>query len=353
MLDIIGKRYGYFLLSALVVVPGIISLVVFGLPLSIDFTGGSLWELEYQGTTPPQPAQIKEVFTGFQVAEGSLGDTIVQTSGERVFLVRSKFLDTPTKQDIETALTENFGEFEELRFEAVGPAVSREVQERAVWAVGLATVGILLYISWAFRHVPNPIRFGTCAIVAMLHDVSVVLGLASIFGVLFGWEVDALFLTGLLTVIGFSVHDTIVVFDRIRENTRRRAGEPLQSIVNHSIIQTLDRSINTQLTVVFTLVALLLFGGITIRYFVLILLIGIVSGTYSSIFNASPLLVEWEAHPQRLLYALSFALPPVGLLLGAYQWWRGRKPWARGSLVAAGIGFASLALLLVGRIAIA
>lgn len=347
MWDIIGKRYWYFLLSSLVVVPGIISLAIFGLTLSIDFTGGSLLELEYKGAAVPGPAEIKQVFdsSGFP-------DTTVQTSGERIFLVRSKFLDSPTKQAIEASLMQKFGEFEELRFEAVGPAVSQEVQQRAVWAVGLAAFAILLYISWAFRHVPNPIRFGTCAIVAMLHDVFVVLGLASIFGVLFGLEVDSLFLTALLTVIGFSVHDTIVVFDRIRENSRRRAGEPLPSIVNHSIIQTLDRSINTQLTVVFTLVALLLFGGITIRYFVLILLIGIISGTYSSIFNASPLLVEWEARPHRLLYALSFALPPLGLLLGTYNWWRGKKPWARGSLVAAGVGFLSLALLFLGRMVV-
>ncbi|MBI2844964.1 MAG: protein translocase subunit SecF [Chloroflexi bacterium] len=347
MWDIVGKRYWYFLLSSLIVIPGIISLSLYGLPLSIDFTGGSLLELEYKGTDVPGPGEMKEVFDSF-----GFQDTLVQTSGERIFLVRSKFLDSPTKQAIEDSLREQFGDFEELRFEAVGPAVSQEVQQRAVWAVGLAAFAILLYISWAFRHVPNPIRFGTCAIVAMLHDVFVVLGLASIFGVLFGLEVDALFLTALLTVIGFSVHDTIVVFDRIRENSRRRAGEPLPSIVNHSIIQTLDRSINTQLTVVFTLVALLLFGGITIRYFVLILLIGIISGTYSSIFNASPLLVEWEAHPHRLLYALSFALPPLGLLLGAYNWWRGKKPWARGSLLAAGIGLVSIALLFIGRMAV-
>lgn len=352
MLAIVGKRYWYFLLSALVVVPGIISLTLFDLPLSIDFTGGSLWELEYQGTTPPQPAQIKEVFTSFQVGGESLADTIVQTSGEGIFLVRSKPLDIETKQEIQAELEERFGQFTELRFERVGPAVAQEVQQRALGAVALAAIGILTYISWAFRHVPNPIRFGTCAIVAMIHDVLVVVGLASIFGVLFGWEVDALFLTALLTVIGFSVHDTIVVFDRIRENTRRRAGEPLENIVNHSIIQTLDRSINTQLTAVFTLVALLLFGGVTTRNFVLTLLIGIISGTYSSIFNASPLLVEWETRPQRLLYALSFALPPLGLLFGLYHLWRGRRPWAPSAFRAAGLGFLAVVLLLLGRMVV-
>jgi preprotein translocase subunit SecF len=197
----------------------------------------------------------------------------------------------------------------------------------------------------------KPIRYGACAIIAMVHDIFVVVGLASIFGVFFAWEVDALFLTALLTVIGFSVHDSIVVFDRIRENSRRHAGEPIENIVNHSIIQTLDRSINTQLTVVFTLTALLLFGGITIRHFVLTLLIGIVSGTYSSIFNASPLLVEWERRPDLLLYALSLVLPPAGLVVGLFLLLRGSdssRPWARGCLLAALIGttvFAALFLL--------
>jgi hypothetical protein len=164
--------------------------------------------------------------------------------------------------------------------------------------------------------------------------------------------VDALFLTALLTVIGFSVHDSIVVFDRIRENSRRYAGQPVEEIVNHSIIQTLDRSINTQLTVVFTLTALLLFGGITIRSFVLTLLIGIISGTYSSIFNASPLLVEWERRPDLLLYALSLLVPPVGLGVGLFFWLRGSeksRPWAKGCLLAAAIGAVCIGLLLVLR----
>jgi preprotein translocase subunit SecF len=162
-------------------------------------------------------------------------------------------------------------------------------------AVGLACVGILIYISWAFRKVANPLRYGACAIIALLHDVLVVLGIFSILGVAFGIEIDALFLTALLTgPIGFSVHDTIVVFDRIRENINKYPGETFERVVNHSLLQTLGRSISTSLTVIFTLSALFLFGGVTIRYFVLAMLVGIVTGTYSSIFNASPLLVVWE-----------------------------------------------------------
>ena len=289
MFDIVGKRYWYFALSLLVIVPGLISLAIFGLNLSIDFTGGSLIELQFAEAKNIQPGDVKAIFDRHE-----MGDTLVQTSGEDVVLIRSKHMSSETKGEILAEIEKQYGEFTELRFESVGPSIGEQVSQRASYAVILAAIGILLYISWAFRHVPNPVRYGTCAIIAMIHDVAVVMGMAAILGRVLGWEVDALFLTALLTVIGFSVHDSIVVFDRIRENMSRHRGEPFADIVNHSIIQTLDRSINTQLTVVFTLTALILFGGVTIRGFVGILLIGIISGTYSSIFNASPLLVVWE-----------------------------------------------------------
>jgi preprotein translocase subunit SecF len=180
------------------------------------------------------------------------------------------------------------------RFDSVGPAIGKEVAVRASGAVVLAAIGILLYITYAFRGVPHAIRYGTSAIIAMFHDVLVVLGVEAILGHFLGWEVDALFLTALLTVIGFSVHDTIVVFDRIRENSEIYRRIPYDALVNHSIVQTLDRSINTQLTVLFTLLSLALFGGLTIHHFVIILMVGVFSGTYSSIFNAAPILVVWE-----------------------------------------------------------
>jgi preprotein translocase subunit SecF len=347
MLDIVGKRYWYYLISAIVVVPGLISLILFGLNFSIDFTGGSILEVQFDEGAVVQPAQLKELF-----GEYGFGDTMVQSSQGNVFLIRSKTLDSETKIAIEDEMEKSFGTFTELRFESVGPSVGGEVQRRAYMVVAIAAVAILIYISVAFRHVSNPVRYGTCAIVAMIHDIFVVVGLASIFGVLHGWEVDALFLTALLTVIGFSVHDSIVVFDRIRENSRRYAGSPIEDVVNHSIIQTLDRSINTQLTVVFTLTALLLFGGVTIRNFVLTLLIGIISGTYSSIFNASPLLVEWERRPDALIYALSFLLPPVGVAVGIYLRLRGSdrsKPWAKTCLLAAVAGMVAIGALLLVR----
>jgi preprotein translocase subunit SecF len=347
MLDIVGKRYWYYLISAIVVVPGLISLILFGLNFSIDFTGGSILEVQFDEGAVVQPAQLKELF-----GEYGFGDTMVQSSQGNVFLIRSKTLDSETKIAIEDEMEKSFGTFTELRFESVGPSVGGEVQRRAYMVVAIAAVAILIYISVAFRHVSNPVRYGTCAIVAMIHDIFVVVGLASIFGVLHGWEVDALFLTALLTVIGFSVHDSIVVFDRIRENSRRYAGSPIEDVVNHSIIQTLDRSINTQLTVVFTLTALLLFGGVTIRNFVLTLLIGIISGTYSSIFNASPLLVEWERRPDALIYALSFLLPPVGVAVGIYLHLSGSdrsKPWAKTCLLAAVAGMVAIGGLLLVR----
>lgn len=292
MFDIVGKRYWYFGLSALVVIPGLIALVVFGLPLAIDFTGGSLLQLEFDQPVTISTAGIKSIYAKYGP---DLADPLVQTSGDRGLLIRSKRIpDLDTKNAIEADIQQAYGVFTELRSESVGPSVGAQVANRATQAVALAALGILLYIAWAFRRVPKPFRYAVCAIVAMLHDVAVVVGLAAFMGRFLGWEVDALFLTALLTVIGFSVHDSIVVFDRIRENMGRRRGEPFEEVVNHSIIQTLDRSINTQLTVLFTLTALALFGGVTIRHFVIWLLIGIISGTYSSIFNASPLLVAWE-----------------------------------------------------------
>lgn len=291
MFDIVGKRYWYFGFSALVMLPGLIALVIFGLPVGIDFAGGSLLQLEFDQQIDINTEEVKSIYAE---RDPELADPLVQTSGDKGLIIRSESMSAETKNAIEVDIREMYGDFTELRFESVGPAVGAQVANRASQAVALAAIGILLYIAWAFRHVPNPFRYGVCAIIAMLHDVAVVVGLAAIFGRFLGWEVNALFLTALLTVIGFSVHDSIVVFDRIRENMGRRRRAPFEDVVNHSIIQTLDRSINTQLTVVFTLTALALFGGITIRPFVIWLLIGIVSGTYSSIFNASPLLVAWE-----------------------------------------------------------
>jgi preprotein translocase subunit SecF len=228
---------------------------------------------------------------------------VIQTSSEdggdnNVAIIRMEELPTPSaeKTELADALTAEIGPFTELQISTVGSSVSGQIARRAVFAVLVASIGILLYIAFAFRNTQAPVRYGAAAIVGMLHDVLVVLGIFSILGVVFKVQVDALFVTAILTVIGFSVHDTIVVFDRIRENLAKQSDPTFEGIVNYSLAQTIVRSVNTSLTVVFTLLALFLFGGESTRTFVLALLIGVVSGTYSSIFNASQLLVSWEQH---------------------------------------------------------
>jgi preprotein translocase subunit SecF len=290
MFQIVNKRYLYFGLSLIVIIPGMIALLVWGLPLAIDFTGGSLLDVHFQSGKVPEAGQVLSLYSDF-----GLGDSLVQTSSSGDVILRSKNIDPAKVNQIVAEIESRFGDKVTIqRFDSVGPAVGREVATRAAGAVGLAAVGILAYITFAFRGVPHAIRFGAAAIIAMLHDVAVVLGVEALLGHFRGWEVDALFLTALLTVIGFSVHDTIVVFDRIRENSQVYRRLPFEKVVNHSIVQTLDRSLNTQLMVLFPLFALALFGGETIRHFVIILLVGVFSSTYSSIFNAAPILVVWE-----------------------------------------------------------
>ncbi len=293
MFNIVEKRHWYFVLSALIIIPGlaamIYSIIMFGSPvkLSIDFTGGTLLELRIEETV--QPAEVRQVLTD----TGFPGSTVTTTADDTV-LVRTKPMDPEAKVGIMDALQAEFGAVEELRFESVGPAVGAEVTRTAGIAVAVAALFILAFIIFAFRKVPKAFRYGVCAIAAMVHDILVTVGLFSLAGLILGWEADALFLTALLTVIGFSVQDTIVVFDRIRENIPRRRGEPYEMIVNRSLLETIHRSLATQLNAIFVLVALLLFGGATMKQFVAVLLVGLLSGTYSSIFNAVPLLVVWE-----------------------------------------------------------
>jgi len=290
MIDIIGKRYYYFLISLIVIVPGIIALIIWGMPLAIDFTGGTALEVKFDSGTAPQPAQVVKLY-----ADMGFPDVQVQSSGTDVLIIRSKELDEQTKTNIIAKMQTQFASsITIMRADTVGPLIGAAVTQAAALAVVAAAVFILGYITFAFRGVTHAFRFGTAAIIAMMHDALVVLGIEALLGHFLGWQADSLFLTALLTVIGFSVHDTIVVFDRIRENSTIYRRLPFERVVNHSIIQTLGRSINTQLTVMVCTAALALFGGITIRQFATILLVGIFSGTYSSIFNAAPILVVWE-----------------------------------------------------------
>lgn len=290
MFNIIGRRGLFFTLSGALIVPGLLALLLWGLNLGIDFTGGSMMEVRLG--KEPAPADLRAVLVGAGYADAS-----VVTTGEgstRAYLLRTRTIDSVAKSELLKLVGEKFGPLTEDRFESVGPVIGNETSVNAILSVTGASVLILVYLSYAFRQVPNPWRYGACAVIALLHDTVLVTGLWSILGKLAGFEVDALFVTALLTVVGFSVHDTIVVFDRIRENVGKFPGEAFDRVVNFSVNQTLDRSVNTSLTVVLTLTALLLIGGATIRGFVLVLLVGIVAGTYSSIFNASCLLVSWE-----------------------------------------------------------
>jgi len=290
-----SRRKTWYALSLIVILPGLISLLVFGINRGIEFTGGTLWELEFNQDVNTE--QIINVLTAHgidspkvQIAANSSG------TSNRVAVIRMKELQqgSAKKQELETALNNDVGPFIQLQLSSVGSSVSRDITRRAFFAVGLASIGILAYIAYAFRNTQNPVLYGTCALVAMLHDVLVVLGIFSILGALFGTEIDSLFVTAVLTIIGFSVHDTIVVFDRIRENLARRVAPTFEEVVNYSLAQTIVRSLNTSMTVTFTLFALYLFGGESTREFVLALLIGVISGTFSSIFSASQLLVSWE-----------------------------------------------------------
>ena len=300
-MNIIKNRYIYFLISLLIIIPGIVFMGINWqqtkagpLQLGIDFRGGSLLEVQFEGERPTAE-EISALYSDFSTEEQPIADPVVQSLGESSISIRSKAMTDETKGLIVAEMESRFGSKVTVEnFTSVSASVGAEVTQAAGVAILFAAIAILIYIWWAFRSVEHAYCYGTAAILAMLHDVLVVLGVEAIFGYYLGWEADALFLTALLTVIGFSVHDTIVVFDRVRENSLLLRKIEYEKMVNHSIVQTLDRSITTQLTVMFTLFALVLFGGDSIRHFVVILLIGIFSGTYSSIFNAAPILVVWE-----------------------------------------------------------
>lgn len=299
-IDIIGKRYRFFFVSLVIIIPGFILaglMIANGqLPLAIDFTGGTLIEIQLQSNQNPQPADLVLLYKNI-----GIDDIKVQTTSQGTFVARSSILAEDVPRQIIKEMEDQFeADVTIMRIESVGPTVGREVTQRAALAVAVAAFFVVLYITFAFRGIPNAFRYGVCAIIAMVHDVMIVISVTAIGSYLWGWQIDALFLTALLTVIGFSVQDKIVVFDRIRENSSIYRRLPYETLVNHSIVQTLQRSINTQLmTVEFMLLALAMFGGVTLKPFAWTTLIGLFSGTYSSIFIAAPLLVIWENHEWR------------------------------------------------------
>jgi preprotein translocase subunit SecF len=297
MLNIIKYYKFWFIVSALLLVAGIVSLAIFGLKPGIDFTGGGLMQIKFNKASVPTSGDIQKV-----IADAGTGNSQIQSAGDNSVNIRTSPLDDAQHNKILEALKAKFGDISEEQYTSIGPVIGKELRGSAAWQLALVSLGIVLYIAYAFRKVSRPVsswRFGWAAIVALLHDLFIVIGVFSVLGHFLHVEIDTLFVTALLTVLGFSVHDTIVVFDRIRENLRIRAGTSLPEIINSSINQTLVRSLNTSLTVAFVLLAMLLFGGETIRWFVLALLVGIVAGTYSSIFIASPILIVWHNWDQR------------------------------------------------------
>lgn len=288
-MNIVGRRKLWFAISILVILPGIIALVLWGLKPGIDFAGGQVMEV---GKT----TEVEKVKPVFEAA--GVKDITVTTTGSGTVLVRYRDVEekssADTNEEIKAALAQIGAE--QVSYESVGPAVSRDITRNAVISVALAAVAIVIFLAISFRNAPPPVSpwsFGVTAVIALLHDTLALLGIFAILGKLYNVEVDALFITAILTTIGFSVHDTIVVFDRIRENLKRYTHS-FEIIVNDSIVETIARSLSTSITVLFTLLALLIFGGESIRLFVLALLLGVLLGTYSSIFNAAPMLVVWN-----------------------------------------------------------
>lgn len=295
-MNILGKRYIFFAISIIFILIGLIIIMIDGLPLAVDFRGGTLLELQFSSQNLPSTEEVTSIYENLNFKEVSVQTALDSDQQRTILVIRSPFMDEQTKATIVSELGKISGDSVNVnRFDSVGPVIAEQVTQRAAIAVGIAALAVVIYITFAFRGITNAFRYGICGISAMLHDVLIVISLTAIGGKLFGWQVDSMFLTALLTVIGFSVQDKIVVFDRIRENSNIFRKLEFEKLVNHSIVQTLQRSINTQLmTVEFMLLALALFGGVTLREFAVILLVGLFSGTYSSIFVAAPMLVVWE-----------------------------------------------------------
>lgn len=289
-MNIAKQRGWFFLISAILLIPGLVFLIIApGLNAGIDFTGGSTMTVKFGD--PVDQQSIRLSLDSLDVAGAT-----VQNFGDNTFFIRTKELTELEKEKTLGYLQDQLSPsgYEVLSFDKVSPLVAQETVIAAFWALFAASIGIFFYVWWAFRNVPKPFRYGTAAIIALLHDAGIIIGIFAILGVLADVEVNTMFLIALLTVIGYSVNDTIVVFDRVRENIISAPNRSLEANVNLSIADTMGRSINTSLTLLLTLLALMLFGGPTLKSFLLVLIIGVVVGTYSSIAVATQILVSWE-----------------------------------------------------------
>ena len=285
MFDIVGKRVWFFAISAVLIVVSAVALLTLGLQPGIDFSSGSITTLSFE--TGVKPAAVKQELSG-------LGINAEVDEEQGLIAIRTTELTLADKTRMKDGLEAAFGPLREEGFENVNPVIAGETARIAGIAVGVSAVGILLYITWAFRRMPRPLHYGTCAVIALVHDVTVVLGIYAILGGIMNWEINLMFITGVLAVIGYSVNNTVVVFDRIRENVRRGISPDFAVIVNGSLVETLGRSFNTSLTTLTVLLALVLFVGVAIQNFTVVLIIGVIAGTYSSLFVAPQLLVVWS-----------------------------------------------------------
>ncbi|MDP2587729.1 MAG: protein translocase subunit SecF [bacterium] len=294
-LPIVRLRKIWYVISIILVGGSIALVAIRGIPLGIDFVGGTLQKISFEGERP-QPDALAESINGL------VGEATVQPTGEREALLRYRTVEQATRQSVIDTLTEQYGTIEEESFETIGPTIGKELRQKAVWAVLLVVAAIIAYLTYVFRKVSKPIqswKYGVLAIVTLLHDVTVVLGFYAVMNLFFEVELNSLFVIAMLTTLGYSVHDTIVVFDRTRSNVLELGPEQFDKAVDLATNQTIGRSVNTSLTTIVPLAALLLFGGDTLFNFVAALLAGVVVGTYSSLFISSPLLVTWHRFNER------------------------------------------------------
>jgi preprotein translocase subunit SecF len=288
MIDIVNKRNWFFLISILLLIPGIISILAFGFRLGIDFSSGTVMTLRF--SQPVDQAMLRQ-----QMADLGYADATIQKTSDGDFLVRTKDVNSEQKIALIDGLKKGLKLEVTIRdFNTVSPLVASEVARNAAIAVGVASLFMILYIAFAFRHMPSPFKWGLSAVIALLHDVLIVMGIFSILGWLIGYQVDSMFITAMLTIVGFAINNTCVVYDRIRENVRKGISKDFAVTVNSSILETMARCVNTSLTVILTCLALYIFGGVTIQQFIMALLVGVVVGIYDSIFVAGPLLVMWD-----------------------------------------------------------
>jgi len=290
-MQIIKRRKIWFSISTILVVTSILALLVWGLNLGIDFTGGTLAEFQFSETRPDNN-EIKDA-----LQDVNLEDLSVASLAEKNVILRFRNIGENNHAEITTALKEKFESIEELSFEEVGPSIGKELKRKSINALIIVIIAIVIYVAWAFRKVSKPVaswKYGVAAIIALVHDVLIVAGIFAILGRFYGVEIGVPFIAALLTILGYSVNDSIVVFDRARENLFKGGNETYEDVINRSVNEVIPRSLNTSITTFLALCAVYVFGGESIKHFMLALMIGAIIGTYSSIFIASPLVVAWE-----------------------------------------------------------